>query len=295
MTGTEKKSNPRLYKAIGFIVASALFFALMNMFVSLSGDVPTIQKTFFRNFFALIIACGAMIRNRCTVIPPKGARLDLFMRSAFGFAGMLGNFYALSRLTVSDASMLNKMSPFFAIIFSAILLGERADKVQWSIVAAAFLGALLVIKPSFRNAELAASCAGFLGGVCAGAAYTFVRKITRKGVKGYYVVFYFSAFSTLAALPFVVFGYSPMSAAQWLYLIGAGVCAAGGQFAITAAYSFAPAREVSIYDYSQIIFAALLGFFVMGQIPDWWSVAGYAVIIAAAFAMFRYNNRKSEC
>ncbi len=295
MTGTEKKSNPRLYKAIGFIVASALFFALMNMFVSLSGDVPTIQKTFFRNFFALIIACGAMIRNRCTVIPPKGARLDLFMRSAFGFAGMLGNFYALSRLTVSDASMLNKMSPFFAIIFSAILLGERADKVQWSIVAAAFLGALLVIKPSFRNAELAASCAGFLGGVCAGAAYTFVRKITRKGVKGYYVVFFFSAFSTLAALPFVVFGYSPMSAAQWLYLIGAGVCAAGGQFAITAAYSFAPAREVSIYDYSQIIFAALLGFFVMGQIPDWWSVAGYAVIIAAAFAMFRYNNRKSEC
>ncbi len=295
MTGTEKKSNPRLHKAIGFIVASALFFALMNMFVSLSGDVPTIQKTFFRNFFALIIACGAMIRNRCTIIPPKGARLDLFMRSAFGFAGMLGNFYALSRLTVSDASMLNKMSPFFAIIFSAILLGERADKVQWSIVAAAFLGAMLVIKPSFRNAELAASCAGFLGGVCAGAAYTFVRKITRKGVKGYYVVFFFSAFSTLAALPFVVFGYSPMSAAQWLYLIGAGVCAAGGQFAITAAYSFAPAREVSIYDYSQIIFAALLGFFVMGQIPDWWSVAGYAVIIAAAFAMFRYNNRKSEC
>ncbi len=295
MTGTEKKSNPRLYKAIGFIVASALFFALMNMFVSLSGYVPTIQKTFFRNFFALIIACGAMIRNRCTIIPPKGARLDLFMRSAFGFAGMLGNFYALSRLTVSDASMLNKMSPFFAIIFSAILLGERADKVQWSIVAAAFLGAMLVIKPSFRNAELAASCAGFLGGVCAGAAYTFVRKITRKGVKGYYVVFFFSAFSTLAALPFVVFGYSPMSAAQWLYLIGAGVCAAGGQFAITAAYSFAPAREVSIYDYSQIIFAALLGFFVMGQIPDWWSVAGYAVIIAAAFAMFRYNNRKSEC
>lgn len=292
---TEKKGGKRLYKAIVCIVASALFFALMNMFVSLSGDVPTVQKTFFRNFFALIIASAAMIRNKCSVIPPRGARLDLLMRAAFGFAGMLGNFYALSRLTVSDASMLNKMSPFFAIIFSAILLGERADKVQWSIVAVAFLGALMVIKPSFRNAELAASCAGFLGGVCAGAAYTFVRKVTCKGVKGYYVVFFFSAFSTLAALPFVVFGYSPMSAAQWLCLIGAGICAAGGQFTITAAYGYAPAREVSIYDYSQIIFAALLGFFVMGQIPDWWSVAGYAVIIAAAFAMFRYNNRKSEC
>lgn len=282
-----------MYKAIGCIVTSALFFALMNMFVSLSGEVPTVQKTFFRNFFALIIASGVMIRNRCSVVPPKGARVDLVMRAAFGFAGMLGNFYALSRLTVSDASMLNKMSPFFAIVFSAIVLKERADKVQWSLVAAAFLGAMLVIKPSFHNAELIASCAGFFGGVCAGAAYTFVRRITQKGVKGYYVVFFFSAFSTLAALPFVVFGYSPMSAEQWAYLIAAGICAAVGQFTITAAYSFAPAREVSVYDYSQIIFAALLGFFVMGQIPDVLSVAGYAVIIAAAVVMFKYNNRGS--
>lgn len=282
-----------MYKAIGCIVTSALFFALMNMFVSLSGEVPTVQKTFFRNFFALIIASGVMIRNRCSVVPPKGARVDLVMRAAFGFAGMLGNFYALSRLTVSDASMLNKMSPFFAIVFSALVLKERADKVQWSLVAAAFLGAMLVIKPSFHNAEFIASCAGFFGGVCAGAAYTFVRRITQKGIKGYYVVFFFSAFSTLAALPFVVFGYSPMSAEQWAYLIAAGICAAVGQFTITAAYSFAPAREVSVYDYSQIIFAALLGFFVMGQIPDVLSVAGYAVIIAAAVVMFKYNNRGS--
>lgn len=282
-----------MYKAIGCIVTSALFFALMNMFVSLSGEVPTVQKTFFRNFFALIIASGVMIRNRCSVVPPKGARVDLVMRAAFGFAGMLGNFYALSRLTVSDASMLNKMSPFFAIVFSALVLKERADKVQWSLVAAAFLGAMLVIKPSFHNAEFIASCAGFFGGVCAGAAYTFVRRITQKGIKGYYVVFFFSAFSTLAALPFVVFGYSPMSAEQWAYLIAAGICAAVGQFTITAAYSFAPAREVSVYDYSQIIFAALLGFFVMGQIPDVLSVTGYAVIIAAAVVMFKYNNRGS--
>ncbi len=279
---------------MGCIVTSALFFALMNMFVSLSGDVPTVQKTFFRNFFALIIASGVMIRNRCSVVPPKGARVDLLMRAVFGFAGMLGNFYALSRLTVSDASMLNKMSPFFAIVFSAIVLRERADKVQWSLVAAAFLGALLVIKPSFHNAELAASCAGFIGGVCAGAAYTFVRRATQKGVKGYYVVFFFSAFSTLAALPFVIFGYSPMSGEQWAYLIGAGICAAVGQFAITAAYSFAPAREVSVYDYSQIIFAALLGFFVMGQIPDLLSLTGYVIIIAAAFVMFKYNNRGNK-
>lgn len=284
----------RLHKAIILLVTSALFFAFMNMFVNLSGDVPTVQKTFFRNFFALIVASGVMIKNKESIVPKKGARLDLFLRSAIGYAGVLCNFYALGRLNLADASLLNKMSPFFAMIFSVFLLKEKANKVQWIIIFTAFVGAMFVIKPSFQNAELIPSVAGFIGGVCAGAAYTFVRRATQKGVKSYYVVFFFSAFSSLASLPFVLFDFHPMTLFQFLMLLGAGLSAAVAQFCITAAYSYAPAKEVSIYDYSQIIFSALLGFVVMGQIPDWLSFIGYAIIIGAAYVMFRYNNRKTE-
>ena len=266
----------------------------MNMFVRLSGVVPTIQKTFFRNFFALFIASGAMIKNRCSIILPKGARFDLFMRAACGYAGVVLNFYAIDRLSISDASLLNKMSPFFAIIFSTFLLKERANKVQWAIILTAFIGALFVIKPSFQNAELGASIAGFCGGMCAGAAYTFVRRATGKGVKSYYVVFFFSAFSTLVAFPLMLLDFKPMTLVQTLMLVGSGVSAAIAQFCITTAYSYAPANEVSIYDYSQIIFAALIGFVVLDQVPDVLSFVGYAVIIAAAFVMFRYNNRKTK-
>ena len=290
--GTAMANNPKLHKAVIFLIASAFFFALMNMFVRLSGDIPTIQKTFFRNFFALFIASGAMIKNRCSIIPPKGARLDVLLRSVFGYTGVICNFYAIDRLPLSDASLLNKMSPFFAIVFSTFLLKERANKIQWSIIIMAFIGALFVIKPSFQNADLGASIAGFCGGMCAGAAYTFVRKATGKGVRGYYVVFFFSAFSTLAALPLTIAGFKPMTWFQLLMLIGAGVSAAIAQFCITTAYSYAPAKEVSIYDYSQIIFAALLGFIVFDQIPDILSFVGYIIIIVAAFIMFRYNNRK---
>ncbi|MBQ9948171.1 MAG: DMT family transporter [Oscillospiraceae bacterium] len=283
-----------LHKAIILLVTSALFFAFMNMFVNLSGDVPTVQKTFFRNFFALIVASGVMIKNKESVIPKKGARMDLFLRSAIGYAGVLCNFYALGQLNLSDASLLNKMSPFFAIIFSIFLLKEKANKVQWLIIITAFIGAMFVIKPSFQNAELIPSAAGFIGGMCAGAAYTFVRRATQKGVKSFYVVFFFSAFSSLASLPFVLLDFHPMTMFQFLMLLGAGFSAAVAQFCITAAYSYAPAKEVSIYDYSQIIFSAALGFIVMGQIPDWLSIIGYIIIIAAAYAMFRYNNRKKE-
>lgn len=288
---SDRKIKP-LHKAVICIIISAFFFALMNMFVSLSGDVPTIQKTFFRNLFALILAAAAMIKNKHGIKPPKKALPDLIMRAVCGYTGVICNFYAIDRLPISDASLLNKMSPFFAMIFSIFLLKERADRIQWLIILTAFAGAMFVIKPSFSNSDLLASAVGFTGGIAAGAAYTFLRRATGKGVKGFYVVFFFSAFSTLAALPFVVFAYSPMTLYQLLMLVGAGISAAAGQFAITAAYSHAPAKEVSIYDYSQIIFAAAIGFFVLGQIPDIWSFIGYAVIISAAFLMFRYNNRK---
>ncbi len=289
-----KQKLTELHKAIILLVTSALFFALMNMFVQLSGELPTIQKAFFRNLIALIAASAVMIRKRVGILPAKGARLDVLLRSVMGFIGVICNFYALGRLNLSDASLLNKMSPFFAIIFSIFLLREKADKVQWGIIIMAFIGVLFVIKPSFRNAELIPSLVGFIGGMAAGCAYTFVRRATKHGAHGSCIVFCFSAFSCIISLPFVILGYEHMTLQQFLLLIGAGLSAAGGQFCITAAYSHAPAKEVSIYDYSQILFSAAIGFFVMGQLPDWLSIIGYIVIIAAAFIMFKYNNRKAK-
>ncbi len=288
------KKLDRLHKAILLLITSALFFAFMNMFVKLSGDVPTVQKTFFRNFFALVVSGAVMLKQRESFLPKKEALPDLIMRSVCGYAGVLCNFYALGRLNIADASLLNKMSPFFAIIFSIFLLKEKADKTQWLIIVTAFIGAMFVIKPTFQNAELVGSLAGFAGGIAAGAAYTFVRRAAKKGVRGSYVVFFFSVFSTVVSLPFVIMDYAPMTVYQWVMLIGAGLSAVGGQFCITAAYSHAPAKEVSIYDYTQIIFSAAIGFFVMGDLPDVLSFIGYAVIIAAAFVMYRYNNRGAK-
>ena len=81
---------------------------------------------------------------------------------------------------------------------------------------------------------------------------------------------------------------------QGIVLLGAGVAAAGGQFAITAAYYHAPAREISVYDYSQIIFSALIGFVLFHQIPDRFSVLGYVIILAMAAWMCFYNKRPEE-
>lgn len=280
------------YKGILYIVLSAFSFAFMNAFVRLAGDLPSIQKSFFRNLVALIFAAIVLKRSKIGFSYKKENLKPLILRSIFGTLGILCNFYAIDKLVLADASMLNKMSPFFAILFSYLLLKEKIDWVQAISVAGAFVGSLFIIKPSFHNVELIPALAGFAGGMAAGAAYTFVRILGQKGEKGPFIVFFFSSFSCVATLPFLIFQYHVMSLTQVIYLLLAGLAAAGGQFAITAAYCYAPAKEISIYDYSQIIFSAILGFFLFGQIPDFYSGLGYVIICGMAIFMFLYNTGK---
>ena len=266
----------------------------MNMFVRLSGALPSIEKSFFRNFVAMIISFLMIIRNKDGFRWEKGNSTLMFVRAFAGTIGILGNFYAVDHLMLSDATMLNKMSPFFAIIFSIFLMKEKVSLSQALIVLGAFIGALFVVKPTFSNVNLFAAGIGFIGGVGAGLAYTCVRKLGTREEKGSRIVFYFSLFSCLVTLPYMLFDFHPMTFNQLILLLLAGASAAGGQFAITAAYTYAPAKEISVYDYSQVIFAAIYGFIMFNQIPDAYSFLGYLIIIAMAIVMFWYNNRKPD-
>ena len=275
-------------------MAAAFGFAMMSLFVKLAGDLPAFQKAFFRNFVALIFIFIMMLREKVGFIPPKEHIPALLGRSFFGTMGLLCNFYALGRLNLSDANMLNKLSPFFAIIFSIFLLKEKPKFAQIIGVAVAFVGSLFIIKPGFDNPQVLPAVAGLLGGMGAGIAYTFVRRLGQKQENSRRIVFFFSAFSCILCLPFLIFEYERMSGLQLIYLILAGTFACIGQLGITKAYICAPAREISVYDYTQVIFAAVLGFFVFGDIPDWFSVLGYILIIGAGVAMFFYNKKRAD-
>lgn len=277
-----------------YILLSAFCFALMNLFVRLSGELPSIQKSFFRNFVALVVAVILLLRQRGSGTGMRRSSWKyLFMRAAFGTIGLLCNFYAVDHLVLADASMLNKMSPFFAVLFSLFVLKERVTPFQAAIVAAALGGSILVVRPSFSNTEFLPALIGLCGGIGAGAAYTMVRKLGGLGVRGSFIVFFFSLFSCAVTLPIMMLDYVPMSGRQTALLLLAGLAATGGQFAITAAYCRAPAKEISVFDYAQIPFSALLGFLIFGQIPDALSFAGYAVIIGSAVLLFFYNTRWS--
>ena len=284
-------------KGIFCILLSAFAFALMSVFIRLAGDVPSMQKAFFRNAVAVVFSFVILLKNRVPFHPPEKKHwLLLLARACFGTIGLLCNFYAVDQLSLSDANMLNKMSPFFAIIVSCFLLKERLTAVQGLGVMTAFVGSLFIIKPNPSNMALVPSIVGLVGGFAAGVAYTIVRLLSKKQVHSSLIVFVFSVFSCLVCLPYFLTVHAPMTTPQLLCLVMAGICGCCGQFAITSAYRFAPAKEISVYDYSQVAFSALLGWFVFQQIPDGWSLLGYVIICGTGISMFLYqrNHEKNE-
>ena len=85
-----------------------------------------------------------------------------------------------------------------------------------------------------------------------------------------------------------------MTLDQLLYLLAAGIFASLAQFALTLAYKYAPASEISVFDYSQILFSAILGILFLNEIPDLYSFMGYLLIICAYLGVFIYNYRRNK-
>ena len=276
------------------ITASAFGFAMMAACVRLTDDygsyIPCFEKSFFRNLVALIIAVGAFFRSISSrqnfhYCRPRSVVGFLGLRSVLGTIGIFANFYALSHIQIADGQILKKTAPFWTLIFAWMFLGEKVSLRHFAAVAIAFVGAVLVVKPGFAGVDAFPLAMGLLGGICAGGAYAAVRALGRRGINPAMIVLVFSGFSCVVSVPLTMMDYVPLTWAQFFVLMGAGAGAAIGQFGITLAYRYAAPREIAVFDYTNILFTAVLGYLLFGQVSDVFSVVGMVVVIAAAFVL----------
>lgn len=279
-------------KAILLMLLSSLGFAAMGAFVKLAGHVPSFEKAFFRNFVSLLISILIICKAKESPWGKPQDRMFLLGRGIFGTLGMLCYFYGIDRLILSDSGMLNKMHPFFITIFAAIFLKEKITRHQIISLIIAFTGVVFIIKPSgnFCNSIPALVC--FMSAVFAGAAYVFVSYLGDKE-KPSVIVFYFSLISTLITIPLSCIGFVMPSPYQIMLLLLAGSSAALAQFSLTIAYKYAPAGEISIYNYSNVIFSSILGIFLFSEIPGFLSIIGYLLIISAGYIVFKFGKEKA--
>ena len=199
-------------KGIVCLIISAFSFAVMSMFISLAGDMPVFQKALFRNLVALALSIVLLIRSKEKFRIKKGSIPGLLARAGFGTFALVCNFYAVTKINIADAMILNKLSPFFAVIASIIILKEVANVRQWLAIVIALIGSLFVVKPEFLfanqgtydSSHLFPALVGIAGGITAGIAYTFLRKLSLRGERGIVIVAFFSAFSCLSVIPFII-------------------------------------------------------------------------------------------
>ena len=273
-------------KGILLLILSSFGFATMSLFIRLAGDVPTMEKILYRNVLTSVICVILLLRSGNSIRIGKEHWADMFFRCFLGVVGMFAYFWTIDNMGIADSNMLSKTSPFFSILISAWLLKEKPSGTDLICVLIAMTGAAFVVKPTRGLASLPAFV-GLFGGLTSGVTYTLVRKLGIRGVPGSVIVLYFALFSCLSALPFVVLSDRHAAGIQCFYLILAGSFACMLQLCLSAAYRYAPAKEISVYDYSQIVFAALYGLVFFGELPDLWSVLGYLLIFAGALLSFK--------
>ena len=280
-------NNSNILKGIFCIIIAGFGFALMSLFVKLSGDLPSMQKGFFRNIIAVFISSIPLIKHWKVINIPKNKTgwLVLISRSVFGTIGLVLNFYAISHISLADSSIIQKLSPFIIIILSYIFFKEEMTKFQVFAIIIAFIGITLIIKPSGNNIISMGALAALLGALCAGIAYTCVRYLGTHNISGEFIIFFFSSLSSLMLLPYLIFDYRSMSLYQLSMLLLAGISATIGQYGVTFAYKFAAAKNISVFDYSQVLFSGIFGYMFFGECPDFQSLIGYIIVISVGIVL----------
>lgn len=279
-------------KGAALMCSSAFFFSAMQIAINLSGStIPLMEQIFFRNIICLIISFIVIKKTGGSYFGTREHQPLLFVRSIFGFLGFVTMFYASAHAHQGDVTTLMKLSPFMITLWAAIFLKEEIKKIQIPALLIAFAGAALVGNPAFNTNMLpllmAVGCA-----FTTSVSYTLLAYFKNK-VNGMTIIMHFSTFSALATIPFMLNNFVMPNAHELMLLLLIGVLGGGGQISLTYAYRMATAGEISIYNYSGIVFSLVLGFLFLGEVPDWSSLIGCSLVIIAAFLTYIFSDKQN--
>lgn len=207
------------------------------------------------------------------------------IRAVCGAGAMLSGFYALSHLPLADVTAIGFTTPLFATILAILFLGETVRWRRWTATLVGFGGVLIMLRPGALLSGEGIALDGFLAalGMAAGIAVAviMVKRLPKSEHQAVMLLWFCLASIALAVVPAIQAWQNP-SLEQWLMLAGVGVIGVSGQSLIIRAYRAGEASFVAPFDYSKILFAMAFGFLFFAEIPEVWTLAGAAVIVASS-------------
>lgn len=270
--------HDQLGKGAALVVLASAMFAVMGAAIkTVSDELPVEMIVFFRNLFGL--ACLAPWLLRAGRLGFATQRLPLHLvRTGAGLAAMYCFFYALGRLQLGEAVLLNFSAPLFIPLIALLWLREPIHSgLAWA-AAVGLLGVAFIMKPTTGLVD-PATVVGLLSGLFAAVATVSVRGLAPTEPPER-IVFYFSALGTLVSGAPVLTAWTHPDAAQWFTLVGIGIFATGGQILLTRGITLVPAAQVGPFSYASVLFAAVIGWLLWGETPDAWTALGGGLICA---------------
>ncbi|MEM6712113.1 MAG: DMT family transporter [Pseudomonadota bacterium] len=281
---------------IGFKLLSVVAFSLMVTIVKYLGDqVPIGQLVFTRAFFGLIplmIMIGWQ-QSGWSALSTKRPLMHVG-RALIGASAMSLWFASLGLLPLPDATAISFAAPLITTALAVIILGEVVRIYRWSAVIVGFIGVLIILSPNLGlvgglsddtraiGSLLALASAGFMA-----LAQIYVRQmIGTESTTA--VVFYFSAFTCLFSLATVPFGWIVPDIEMTALLIVMGLLGGTGQIFLTQSFRLAPASVVAPFDYTAILFALIIGYFLFDETAGLAVLAGSVLVVGAGlFVIYR--------
>ena len=284
-------------KGILLMLLFSLFLSIMIVFLKKAGHIPVAEKVVYRNGIAACFAFFVIVgkhgfKDRSHYLGNRQNLLGLSLRTVFGLVGISLNLYALQYLLVPNATMIQDLSIFFVLLFSSLFLGEKIKWWQLAFVCLAFIGSVFVVNPESTKFVLLPSLAALLGAAMNGGDSATMRYLRDK-CDPVTLVFWYNFVSALILVPFMIHDYQPLPLNTLLYLGLAGLCYIVVEFSLILAYKFAPAKDIALFRYTDVIFAAILGFFVFGHLPSLSNLFGYILIVLAAVLLIITKERQA--
>ena len=281
-----EQSTDRPILALLVRIAGIVGFALMAALIKLASarGIHLAEIIFWRQVVPIPILLAWALRNGgVETLATKRPKAHV-VRAFYGIAGMLCNFGAVIMLPLAEAQTINFSAPIFAVLLSIVLLKESVGVWRWSAVLAGFAGIVVIAQPGGGHVPL------FGAAVALGAAFMIalisiqIRDLSRTD-SPLAIVFWFSAASVTVLAPALLFVGTPLTGEQWLILLGTGIAGTVGQTLITTALRFGPVSSVVVMDYSNIVWATLLGWLVFATVPPYTTWLGAPLVIGAGIVI----------
>lgn len=269
------------------VLSVCMFMGMASLIKAASADVPPGQAVFFRSFFALPIILGWLairgeLRHGWKTKNPMGH----FWRGLVGTSAMGLGFTGLGLLPLPEATAISYAAPLLVVVFAAMFLNEDVRAFRLSAVALGMVGVLIVLSPrlsvgaSMDSSETLGAIVVLMGAVLAALAQVFVRKLVATESTAA-IVFWFTITSSILALFTLPWGWVVPPWHMALMLVMAGLLGGVGQILLTSSYRFADASLVAPFDYTSMILALLIGYFIFDEVPTGTMLLGAGIVISA--------------